>query len=108
MYVIFSGWSWLILGRTTAASDEVLVEAEVVHSLRMVEVCAMQPLCEGRVPCQRHFLAHRPPSRHRSMDRPIDFGVCSWGSEHVRLTSTAESLGSMRTPWWRPLSARSE
>lgn len=39
--------SWAILGRIKEAREEVWEEAEVVHSDRMVLLCAMQELIIG-------------------------------------------------------------
>lgn len=44
VYVSFCGVSWVILGRISDASDDVCDEAEVVHSERMVLLCAMHEL----------------------------------------------------------------
>lgn len=44
MYVSFCGVLCSIFGRTSEARDEVWEEADVEHSLRMVEVCATQEL----------------------------------------------------------------
>ena len=44
VYVSFCGVSWVIFGRIREASDDVCEEADVVHSERMVELCAMQEL----------------------------------------------------------------
>ena len=44
MYVSFCGESWVILGRIREASDEVCDDADVVHSDRIVEWCAMHEL----------------------------------------------------------------
>jgi len=44
VYVSFCGDEWSILGRMSEARDEVCDEAEVVHSLRIVVLCAMHEL----------------------------------------------------------------
>src|SRR5690242_10714778 len=47
VYVSFCGEAWSILGRMREAREEVCEEAEVVHSARIVVLCAMQALRGG-------------------------------------------------------------
>jgi hypothetical protein len=44
IYVNFAAESWLILGRTSEARDEVCEDADVVCSVRIVVLCAIQAL----------------------------------------------------------------
>jgi hypothetical protein len=48
VYVSFCGVEWSILGRISDASDDVWLEAEVVHSVSIVVLCAMHALLFGR------------------------------------------------------------
>jgi len=50
VYVSFCGEACSILGRISEASDDVWLEAEVVHSVRIVEWYAMQALEGGGKP----------------------------------------------------------
>ena len=67
MYVSFWGDEWSILGRMREASDEVCDEAEVVHSLRMVVLCAMQELVRASA-----WLAWIQPARYVTGDNALD------------------------------------
>jgi hypothetical protein len=65
VYVSFWADAWSILGRMTDASDDVCDEADVVHSARMVVLCAMHELGGGAL-----ALAERGRARGRA-DRGV-------------------------------------